>query len=129
MPPSDPRERALPATGEHPDGRKRALPAMGGWRGGWEPALPAMGGWWASALRLATAAYWLYFAAQKWPPRGVDWMEGLIRSNPAHEPIPGVQQVLQYVVAPNWHFFAVLQSTAETAVGVLLVLGVATRLV
>jgi uncharacterized membrane protein YphA (DoxX/SURF4 family) len=84
--------------------------------------------WWASALRVATGAYWLYFAAQKWPPRGVDWMQSLIQANPKHEPIPGVQQLLQYLVAPNWHFFAVLQGGAETVVGLLLVLGVATRL-
>ena len=91
--------------------------------------VPALSDWWARALRLAVGASWLYFASQKWPPRGVGWMQGLITANPAHEPIPGVQQILQYLVAPNWHLFAVLQGTAETAVGVLFVLGVATRLV
>lgn len=84
--------------------------------------------WYPSLARIVVGGYWLYFASQKWPPRGVDWMKGLITSNPAHEPIPGLHQLLQYVVAPNWHLFAVLQGVAETAVAVLLILGVATRL-
>lgn len=86
-----------------------------------------MSRWWPSALRLATGAYWLYFGSQKW--HGVGWMESLIRANPGAEPIPGVKQILQYLVAPNWQFFAVSQGVLETAVGILLVLGVATRAV
>lgn len=87
----------------------------------------AVARWWPSALRLGAGLYWLYFASQKWPPRGVDWMRGLVQSNPAAEPIPGLKQFLQYVVAPNWHLFAVLQGTAETVVGGLLILGLGTR--
>jgi len=81
-----------------------------------------------SLARMVVGGYWLFFAHQKWPPRGVDWMQGLMRSNPAHEPIPGLRQVLQYVVAPNWHFFAVTQGIAETAVALLLLAGLFTRL-
>lgn len=83
--------------------------------------------WWPSAARLVVGAYWLYFASQKWG--GVGWMRTLIQGNPAHEPIPGLHQILQVVVAPNWEFFAVTQAVLETAVGILLVLGVRTRLV
>lgn len=83
--------------------------------------------WWPSVLRLVAGGYWLYFASQKWG--GVGWMESLIKSNPAAEPIPGVKQILQYLVAPNWQFFAVSQGVVETALGVLLLAGVATRLV
>ncbi len=82
--------------------------------------------WWPSALRIVTGGYWLYFGSQKWG--GVDWMRPLMQANPAAEPIPGLKQVLQHVVAPNWHFFAICQGVAETSVGVLLVLGLATRL-
>ncbi len=84
--------------------------------------------WYPSLARLVVGGFWLYFATQKWPPRGVDWMEGLIKANPAHEPIPGLRQLLQYVVAPNWHLFAVGQGVAETAVAVLLLAGIATRI-
>jgi len=83
--------------------------------------------WYPSLARMVVGGYWLYFAYQKWPPHGVDWMRGLMQSNPAHEPIPGLQQILQYLVAPNWHFFAVSQAVAETAVAALLLLGLATR--
>ena len=84
--------------------------------------------WYPSLARIVVGGFWLYFASQKWPPHGVDWMEGLMKSNPAHEPIPGLQQLLQYVVAPNWHFFAVCQGVAETAVALLLLAGLFTRL-
>lgn len=81
--------------------------------------------WWPSALRFVVGGYWLYFASQKWG--GVDWMRPLMQANPAAEPIPVLKQVLQDVVAPNWHLFAVAQGVAETVVGVLLVLGLLTR--
>ena len=84
--------------------------------------------WYPSLARIVVGGFWLYFASQKWPPGGVDWMRGVITSNPAHEPIPGLRQLLQYVVAPNWHLFAVLQGVAETTVAVLLIAGIATRL-
>ena len=84
--------------------------------------------WYPSLARLVVGGYWLFFASQKWPPHGVDWMQSVITSNPAHEPIPGLQQLLQGVVAPNWHFFAVAQGIAETTVAVLLIAGAATRL-
>lgn len=81
--------------------------------------------WWPSLLRLVTGGYWLYFASQKWG--GVTWMRPLLQANPAAEPIPGLKQVLQYLVAPNWHFFAVCQGVVETAVAILLLLGLLTR--
>ena len=82
--------------------------------------------WWPSALRLVAGGYWLYFGSQKWG--GVNWMRPLIQSNPGAEPIPGLKQILQGVVAPNWQFFAVSQGVLETTVGLLLVLGLATRI-
>ena len=81
--------------------------------------------WWPSVLRVVAGGYWLYFASQKWG--GVDWMRGIMQSNAASEPIPGLKQMLQYVVAPNWHLFAVGQGVAESTVAVLLLLGLATR--
>jgi uncharacterized membrane protein YphA (DoxX/SURF4 family) len=69
--------------------------------------------------------YWLYFASTKWT--GVDWVKGLMQSAGADNPIPGLKEFLTDVVAPNWFLFAVAQTIGETVVGVLLILGLATR--
>jgi uncharacterized membrane protein YphA (DoxX/SURF4 family) len=80
---------------------------------------------WPSLLRFTVGIYWLYFASQKW--NGVDWMKGLIQSAGPVNPIPGLREILINVVAPNWYPFAILQMIGETVVGILLVLGLATR--
>ena len=80
---------------------------------------------WRSLFRIGAGLYWLYFASQKW--NGVGWMRPLIQSAPAHNPIPGLHEFLAVVVAPNWFFFALCQAVGETLVGVLLVLGLASR--
>ena len=76
-------------------------------------------------FRIAVGLYWLYFASQKW--QGVGWMQSLIRQSAAANPIPGLHEFLVQVVAPNWLPFAIAQSVAETLVGLLLILGLATR--
>jgi uncharacterized membrane protein YphA (DoxX/SURF4 family) len=80
---------------------------------------------WPSLLRFTVGLYWLYFASQKW--NGVDWMKGLIQSAGPVNPIPGLREILINVVAPNWYPFAIAQMIGETVVGILLVLGLATR--
>jgi uncharacterized membrane protein YphA (DoxX/SURF4 family) len=80
---------------------------------------------WPSFFRITVGLYWLYFASTKW--QGVDWVRGLMQSAGAANPIPGVRDLLTSVVAPNWFFFAVAQTVGETIVGVLLILGLATR--
>ena len=80
---------------------------------------------WRGVFRIAAGVFWLYFASQKWG--GVAWMRPLIEGAPAVNPIPGLHELLAVVVAPNWFGFAVLQAVGETVVGVLLVLGLATR--
>ena len=80
---------------------------------------------WRGVFRIAVGIFWLYFASQKWA--GIGWMRPLIENAPAVNPIPGLQQVLAVVVAPNWFWFALAQTVGETVVGVLLVLGLATR--
>src|SRR6266571_2164508 len=76
-------------------------------------------------LRIGVGLYWLYFASQKW--QGVGWMQPLIRQSARVNPIPGLHEFLVQVVSPNWFWFALAQSLAETLVGVFLVLGLATR--
>ena len=80
---------------------------------------------WPSLFRFTVGIYWLYFASMKWT--GVEWMKGLIQSAGPANPIPGLREILINVVAPNWYAFAILQTIGETVVGVLLVLGLATR--
>jgi uncharacterized membrane protein YphA (DoxX/SURF4 family) len=80
---------------------------------------------WTSVFRIVVGLFWLYFASQKW--QGVDWMKGLMESAGPANPIPGLHEFLIQVVAPNWFVFAVAQAVGETVVGILLVLGLATR--
>ena len=78
-----------------------------------------------SLFRIVVGLYWLYFASTKW--QGVGWVKGLIQSAGTANPIPGLHEILTQVVAPNWLFFAVAQTVAETLVAILLILGLATR--
>ena len=80
---------------------------------------------WRSLFRVVVGLYWLFFASQKWS--GVAWMEPLIRDSAGSNPVPGLHEFLAQVVAPNWYPFAIAQSAAETAVAVLLILGLARR--
>jgi uncharacterized membrane protein YphA (DoxX/SURF4 family) len=80
---------------------------------------------WPSLFRLFVGIFWLYFASTKW--QGVGWMRGLIQSAGAANPIPGLHEFLIQVVAPNWLVFAIAQTIGETVVGILLILGLATR--
>jgi uncharacterized membrane protein YphA (DoxX/SURF4 family) len=89
---------------------------------------------WHSLFRIGVGVYWLYFASQKWPAplgvgptHGIDWMHPLIERAAAVNPVPFLHDLLMQLVVPNWQFFSVLQATGETAVGVLLILGIATR--
>lgn len=80
---------------------------------------------WRTIFRVAVGLYWLYFASQKW--QGIAWMRPLIEESARVNPIPGLHELLVVVVAPNWAVFATLQGIGETAVGLCLVLGLATR--
>jgi uncharacterized membrane protein YphA (DoxX/SURF4 family) len=80
---------------------------------------------WPSLFRFTVGVYWLYFASQKW--QSVDWVKGLLQAAGPANPIPGLHELLIQVVAPNWFFFAVAQTVGETAVAILLILGLATR--
>ena len=81
--------------------------------------------YWPSLVRLTVGLYWLYFASQKW--NGVDWMKGVIKGTADANPIPGLHELLENVVVPNWFVFGVAQGIGETLVAVLLIVGLATR--
>jgi len=86
-----------------------------------------------SLVRVGVGAYWLYFASQKWPapygapPHGIGWLLPLMEAAAKTNPVPGLQTVFSRLVVPNWQFFAIAQTVTETVVGVLLILGIATR--
>jgi len=80
---------------------------------------------WPSALRITVGVFWLYFASQKW--QGVDWMKDVIKATADANPIPGLHQLLEALVVPNWALFAAAQGAGETVAAVLLILGLATR--
>lgn len=89
---------------------------------------------WHSLFRIGVGVYWLYFASQKWPAplgvgptHGIDWMHPLMARAAAVNPVPLLHDALTQLVLPNWQVFALLQATGETLVGVLLILGLATR--
>ena len=90
---------------------------------------------WRSLFRIGLGVFWLYFASQKWPAplglgsslHGIGWMQPLMEQAARVNPVPGLHAFLVQVVVPNWTFFAGAQAVAETAVGVLLILGLATR--
>ena len=88
---------------------------------------------WRSVFRLGLGLYWLYFASQKWPapygfpPHGIEWVRPLLEQAARVNPVPLLHDVLTQLVLPNWMLFVVAQTVAETAVGVLLILGLATR--
>lgn len=79
----------------------------------------------ASLFRVVVGLFWLYFASTKW--QGVGWTRSLIQSAGPANPIPGLHEFLIQVVAPNWFVFSVAQTIGETVIGLLLVLGLATR--
>jgi uncharacterized membrane protein YphA (DoxX/SURF4 family) len=80
---------------------------------------------WPSLFRITVGLYWLYFASTKW--LGVGWVQPLMQSAGAANPIPGLRELLTNVVAPNWFIFAVCQTAGETVAAILLILGLATR--
>ncbi len=96
-------------------------------------ALRRSGDLWRSVFRIGVGAYWLYFAMQKWPaplglaPHGIAWMHDLIEQSARTNPVPGLRDLLAQLVLPNWQVFATAQAAGETVVGVLLILGLATR--
>src|SRR5205085_7405857 len=88
---------------------------------------------WQSLFRIGVGGYWLYFASQKWPapfglpPHGIGWMHGLMEQSARTSPVPGLGQAMTQLALPNWQLFATAQGVGETVVGVLLVIGLATR--
>jgi len=89
---------------------------------------------WHSLFRIGIGVFWLYFGSQKWPAplglgplHGIEWMHPLMQQAAQDNPVPGLHALLVQLVVPNWSVFALAQAVGETVVGVLLIVGLATR--
>ena len=76
--------------------------------------------------RELTGLYWLYFGVQKWSNYG--WVRDTLTSAALNNPIPLYGEFLRNFVLPNWGFITVLETVAETLVGLGLIFGLFTRL-
>ena len=81
---------------------------------------------WLVIARELTGLYWLYFGIQKWSNYG--WVRDTLTSAVLNNPIPVYREFLRNFVLPNWGFITVLETVAETLVGLGLILGLFTRL-
>jgi thiosulfate dehydrogenase [quinone] large subunit len=81
---------------------------------------------WLVMARELTGLYWLYFGVQKWSNYG--WVRDTLTSAALNNPIPLYGEFLRNFVLPNWGFITVLETVAETLVGLGLIFGLFTRL-
>jgi uncharacterized membrane protein YphA (DoxX/SURF4 family) len=81
---------------------------------------------WLVIVRELTGLYWLYFGVQKWSNYG--WVRDTLTSAALNNPIPLYGEFLRNFVLPNWGFITVLETVAETLVGLGLIFGLFTRL-
>ncbi len=84
-------------------------------------------GWSWLFLRIAFGLMYLDMAWQKAPWIGFGWLEGWIRQEIAHPAFGWYAGFLQAIVLPNFAVFGTLTFVIEMALGLTLLLGVATR--
>ena len=77
-------------------------------------------------IRMATGIYWLFFSSQRW--FDYSGFRDLITSTANDNSFPVYGDFLKLVVAPNWEVAIILQTSLEAVVGVLLLVGLLTRL-
>lgn len=81
---------------------------------------------WQIILRLIVGGYWLYFSYQKWFDR--TWVKDMVAAAAQGSYIPFYREFLQTIVLPNWETLALLITVAESAVGLMILLGFLTRI-
>jgi uncharacterized membrane protein YphA (DoxX/SURF4 family) len=80
---------------------------------------------WAFALRLSTGLFWLFFASQRW--LDISWVRDLFTTAAVNNYLP-VYGVLLRTLMDSWYYVALFVTVAETAIGLMLVLGIFPRL-
>ena len=81
---------------------------------------------WLVFVRVLMGIYWLYFGVQKWFDYG--WVRDTLTIAAQNNPIPLYGNLLRSFMLPNWQLITILQTTAETLVGLGLILGISNRL-
>jgi thiosulfate dehydrogenase [quinone] large subunit len=84
-------------------------------------------GWSWLFLRIAFGLMYLDMAWQKAPWKGYGWLEGWIRQEIAHPAFGWYAKFLEALVLPNFAVFGTLTFVIEMALGLALLLGLATR--
>ena len=69
--------------------------------------------------------YWLYFSSQKWFDNG--WVKPILDQAAATNPNQAIGSILMDFVIPNWQPIIIFQTVLEGAIGILLVIGLLTR--
>ena len=86
--------------------------------------MPRLTELWALAVRLSTGFFWLFFASQRW--FNVGWVRDLFTTAAANNYIPLYGDFLRSL-AGDWFILAAVVTAAETAIGLMMVLGVFPR--
>ncbi|MCS7094753.1 MAG: DoxX family membrane protein [Thaumarchaeota archaeon] len=81
---------------------------------------------WALLLRFSVAGFWIFFASQRWFDRS--WVRELFFTAAAGNYVPIYGEILR-VLVPSWEAVTIAVTSAETAVGIMLLLGVYARAV
>ncbi len=79
---------------------------------------------WLLVLRFSVGGFWLYFASQRWFDRS--WVRELFTTAAYGNYLPFYGEFLRSL-ARSWEIVALAVTAAETAVGILIVLGVFPR--
>jgi len=79
---------------------------------------------WALAVRFSAGFFWLFFASQRW--FDVGWVRDLFTTAAANNYIPFYGDFLRRL-AGDWFIIAAVVTAAETAIGLMMVLGVFPR--
>ncbi len=77
-------------------------------------------------LRLIIGFYWFYFSSQKW--FDYSWVKPILDHAAETNPIPALAGLLRDSVIPNWQIITRTETIMEAAIGVLLVIGLLTRI-
>ena len=81
---------------------------------------------WQVTLRLIVGAYWIFFSYSKWSDRS--WVRDLLGTAAQGSYIPIYGQILRSLASPNWSTLAIAITIVEAAVGLMILLGLFTRI-
>ena len=79
---------------------------------------------WHIVLRMVVGTYWIYFSVMKWFDRS--WVSDLLSTAANGSYFPGYNQLLKYA-ASNPGSIALVVTILETVIGLLILLGILTR--